>query len=678
MSTSAVVQNEVNQSSQEPSWRTIHRVVFPEGGDVDIMPLYADFASARHVQTQTGNASSEPNPARSLALPAAETHPDYVLDRRRMVLPAHQRVSFGTYFNAFPASYWQAHTNVRSVRLSVLLDGEATVTVYRSTARGIINRVSSQRVGEVEGFSLSLDLPVTNFGDGGWYWFDLSAGSAGVTLQDAHWSVPAAEGFTEGKLNVAVTTFNRPDYCVRNLKTIAASDELLDVLHRVLVTDQGTQKVVSEDGFHEAEEQLAGRLRVLEQPNLGGSGGFARGMLETLQDEPASYVMLLDDDVEMETEGILRAVQFADFTREPTIVGGHMFNLYERSVLHHFGEHVNRYRFSYGSSPNTEEAHDFSASNLRDTPWMHRRIDVDYNGWWMCLIPTDVIKDIGLALPVFIKWDDVEYGVRAQANGYRTVSLPGAAVWHMPWTEKDDTIDWQAYYHQRNRWLATMLYSPYKRGGRMPQESFAVDIRHLLSMQYSAVELRLRALEDLLEGPEHLHRSIGTKLPEVRAVRATFDDARILPDPAEFPPVKRIKPPRKGKGPAQAHSIPAALVKVATGALHQLKRVPAEAQQHPEERVAAMDARWWRLSQLDSALVTSSDGSGVSWHKRDTAKVRSLALRSAKLHRRLLAEWDSLAASYQAALPQFTSQEAWKETFGLTGGKSDTPGGSSQ
>ena len=45
---------------------------------------------------------------------------------------------------------------------------------------------------------------------------------------------------------------------------------------------------------------------------------------------------------------------------------------------------------------------------------MHRRIDVDYNGWWMCLIPTSIlIREIGLALPVFIKWDDVEYGIRA-------------------------------------------------------------------------------------------------------------------------------------------------------------------------------------------------------------------------------------------------------------------------
>ncbi len=61
--------------------------------------------------------------------------------------------------------------------------------------------------------------------------------------------------------------------------------------------------------------------------------------------------------------------------------------------------------------------------NLRNTPWLHRRVDVDYNGWWMCLIPTAVIKEIGLSLPLFLKWDDAEYGLRAN-RGLRYRVLP--------------------------------------------------------------------------------------------------------------------------------------------------------------------------------------------------------------------------------------------------------------
>ncbi|WP_104179082.1 glycosyltransferase [Arthrobacter sp. B0490] len=660
----SIVSKEMDAATDETSaalWKTVHRVVFPTDGDTDTLPLYVDFNAAQRVVDDQHRSARAGAGTTAVVAQHSTQRSDFIIDRRSLRLPAYRRVSFGTYFNAFPASYWRAHTDVAQVRLTVETDAEASVVIYRSSARGTSNRVQSVHVDA--GSPVAVDLPITAFGDGGWYWFDLVAAEDDVTLQRAEWAVPQPEGFEAGTLSVAVTTFNRPDYCVRHLSTFAESEDLLGVLDRLIITDQGTQKVRDQDGFDEAAATLGDKFTLLEQGNLGGSGGFARGMHETVNDGRSKYVMLLDDDVLVETEGILRAANFADFTRKPTIVGGHMFNLYERSVLHSFGEEVNEYRYFWGPVSNTFEAHDFSSSNLRTTPWMHRRVDVDFNGWWMCLIPTSIIREIGLALPVFIKWDDAEYGIRAKAHGYRTVSLPGAAVWHMPWTEKDDTIDWQAYYHQRNRWLAAMLYSPYKHGGRMPRESFAVDVRHLLSMQYSAVELRLNALEDLLDGPSHLHATIGAKLPEIRKRRADFDDARINKNIAEFPDIKRVKPPKKGLKPTPPRTLRSALVKAGTGALRQVRPARPEASVRPEANVPAMDARWWRLSQLDSALVSSADGSGASWYKRDSAKFQSMLRRSVILHQRLLSRWDDLADEYQRALPEFTSQEAWAETF---------------
>lgn len=36
---------------------------------------------------------------------------------------------------------------------------------------------------------------------------------------------------------------------------------------------------------------------------------------------------------------------------------------------------------------------------------------------------------------------------------------PGAAIWHMAWSDKDDAIDWQAYFHLRNRLVVAALHS---------------------------------------------------------------------------------------------------------------------------------------------------------------------------------------------------------------------------
>ena len=256
---------------------------------------------------------------------------------------------------------------------------------------------------------------------------------------------------------------------------------------------------------------------------------------------------MLDDDVECETEGIIRAITFGDLCRRPTLVGGHMFSLFAKARMHSFGEKVEPYRFWWGAAPGVFPDWDLAGRNLRSARWLHARVDVDYNGWFMCLIPTQVIDEIGLSLPIFIKWDDAEYGLRAKAAGYPTVTFPGAAVWHVPWTDKNDALDWQSYFHQRNRFIAALLHSKYPHGGRMVQESFNHQVKHLVSMQYSTVELRHQALLDVLAGPGRLHEELGTKLPEIRTLAKQFTDARVESDRDAFPEIKRTKLPRKGR-----------------------------------------------------------------------------------------------------------------------------------
>ncbi|WP_159448772.1 glycosyltransferase [Demequina sp. NBRC 110053] len=642
----AVEQAEAEQAS-EVIRRVVHRVVLPPDADPDTLPLYVDFTMAR--------AEEKIHAAVAPAEAGAE-----VTGRRSLRLNGGAEASFGAYFSAFPAGYWRRWTDVAEVRLSVRLSGAGTIAVHKSNARGNAQRV---RLVRTDDGVIDVDLSLAPFGDGGWYWFDLYASDGDVTLESAEWSVDGSYARKVGTASIAITTFNRPDYCVAQLHKLGQDQTLTETVDRIYVVDQGNQLVQDQPDFEEAAARLGERLAVVRQGNLGGSGGFSRGMTETLEAGDSDYVMLLDDDIVSEPEGIVRAVAFGDFARTPTIVGGHMFSMYEKSTLHAFGERVNRYSFWWGGLENTEERHDFSLAPLRTTPWLHQRVDVDYNGWWMCLIPVEALRAVGLSLPVFIKWDDAEYCLRAADAGIPTVSLPGAAVWHVPWVDKDDAIDWQAYYHQRNRWLAAMLHSPYNGGGALPRVSFTSDVKHLLQLQYSAVELRLKALEDLLEGPEHLHATIGTTLPEVRALRAQFTDAVIEKDPGAFPLTRRHRPPSRGKLPSQPKGAPAALASALTGALKQLRSVRPQALEIPEERIATTAAKWWRLSHLDSAVVTSADGTGASMYVRDPKKFRAYLRRSARLHQRLARQWGPLSRQYRAAMPAFTSPEEWRVTF---------------
>ena len=207
----------------------------------------------------------------------------------------------------------------------------------------------------------------------------------------------------------------------------------------------------------------------------------------------------------------------------------------------------------------------------------------------MCLIPRRVLDEIGLGMPLFIKWDDAEYGLRAAEHGYPTVSMPGVAVWHVPWTDKNDALDWQAYFHQRNRTVAALLHSPYPFGGRLVRESFNHQIKHLLAMQYSVAEMRLLALEDVLAGPDQLHPDIVTKLSDVRAMRAAHTDAQTKPHPNAFPVPRRAKPPKHGHEPGDPRGHLGALLAAARGALRQLRPV--------RELATSTPRRGWRRAR---------------------------------------------------------------------------------
>jgi galactofuranosylgalactofuranosylrhamnosyl-N-acetylglucosaminyl-diphospho-decaprenol beta-1,5/1,6-galactofuranosyltransferase len=674
------------ETSEGRGVRVLQRVVFPTQGNLDVVPLYVETKTGHGADPSTRGdddrsergknrqetdetaatvATAVPGEAQSairfgVDRPARDAGD--LPGRRGAVVVAGQRVSFGAYFNAFPASYWRRWSTVDEVLLRVRLTGDATVIVYRSTARGHSHPVESLHVDSEEPEDLEIRLPLTQFIDGGWYWFDLASGSRDTTLLQAEWAAET-DRVASGTVSIGITTFNRPDFCVDQLRTLGRTHEVLDVLDQIYLVDQGTDRVEDHEDFAEASKGVADRLQVVAQGNLGGSGGFSRAMDETVSAGDSTYVLLLDDDVVTEPEGILRAVTFADLARRPTIVGGHMFSLYDRSVIHAYGETVGRYSWWWGAAPQTKHGHDFGRRSLRHTPWLHRRVDGDYNGWWMCLIPTETVRECGLALPVFIKWDDAEYGLRAGEAGYPTVSMPGVAVWHVPWHDKNDALDWQAYYHQRNRALAALLHSPYERGGGLVAENFEHQVKHLLSMQYSTAELRLRAIEDLLAGPEHLHREILTKMGELRAVRKDFPDAQAQTDLESFPPVRRRKPPRRGKDPQPPTNKVSLLVKAAMGAARQVAPVASFSRRHPQQSVPFQDAEWWLLSNVDSALVSAADGTSAAWYQRDPERFRDLLQRSVTLHAQLLREWPRLREQYREAASDFTSPERWRETF---------------
>jgi galactofuranosylgalactofuranosylrhamnosyl-N-acetylglucosaminyl-diphospho-decaprenol beta-1,5/1,6-galactofuranosyltransferase len=646
--------------------RVLQRLIMPLEPTPDIVPLYVEAQAARSGTSTAsfglGTAETETREASGRTTLSAQPDLEELSARHSVEVASHSVRSFGTYFNAFPAAYWRRWTPVRQVRLSVSTSGSGQVIVYRSNARGAIQRHEVRFVHETT--ESVFDLPLTAFGDGGWYWFDVIAGPEPVTLVNAQWTADADLARTEGTFSIGMTTMNKVPYCLDNIGLISRDEDLRAKLDVMYVVDQGSDRLRDHEELEPLQAAMGEQLELIEQGNIGGSGGFSRGMYEAATNGSSTYVINCDDDIDIEPESLLRMITFADYTTTPMLVGAHMFDLNNRSVLHAFGEGVDPWSIQPRIvSPGGRLGHDFAVEPLRSTPWLHRRADVDYNGWWTCLIPTETVRAIGLSLPVFIKWDDAEYGLRARAAGYPTVSLPGAAVWHITWTDKNDALDWQIYFHERNRIITALLHSVYQRGGHVITESQGIDFKHLLSMQYYTEAARLKAQEDVLRGPGVLHGEIGTKLPELRALTKAFDDSVTKKDASQFPSVRITKPPRKGRGfaPPRRSRLPAWTV---TALARQLLAPPTDtSRRHPQAEIAHQDAKWWTLSHYDSAVVSNAEGTQLAWYKRRPEHVRDMLTRTLRTHAELYRRWNQLREQYRSAIADLTSFGAWEETF---------------
>lgn len=626
------------------------------------------------------------------------------LSRTSCTIPGGTEISFESYFNAFPASYWRRWSQLDDVQLRIELTGDARVDIYRSKIDGSRIAVTGDVVETDESGrgTAEFTISLAPFEDGGWIWFDITCESA-VTIHSAGWyATKPAEGqvlvsdatltdpttgaekrysagdvlpVAEPRVTVGIPTFNRPTDAVAALEALS-SDPVVDaVIDAVIMPDQGDKHPADEPGFPAVEAHFGDRLRICPQGNLGGSGGYSRIMYEARHAERGTdspFILYMDDDIQIEPDAVLRSLAAARYATSPMLIGGQMLNLQERSHLHTMGEVIDRGSFMWTAAPHTHYDHDFYKHPLRDrgsygnnasgeeidSKDLHRRIDVDYNGWWMCMIPRVVAETIGQPLPLFIKWDDGEFGLRAKDAGFPTASWPGIAIWHMAWSDKDDAIDWQAYFHLRNRLIVAAIQHDGSPRGIITSMAKAT-AKHLLCLEYSTVAIQNEAMKDFLAGPEQLFGILDTALPRINKLRKNYSDAQVLPSATALP-----APSGGPAGLTEIPTNPVAKIKTLTRGLLNNSR-PADARHHhtPQVNLPPIEARWFSLSRVDGATVTTADGRGVVYRKRDRGQMIALAKDSARLQKEVAARFDEMRTRYRAAHPELTSREAWAKIF---------------
>jgi len=571
-----------------------------------------------------------------------------VAQRRRSeaFLDFHATVSTNTYFGRFPASYWQRWTAVTEVRVTAQIAGRGRISVIASDIYGDPRTVVVAEV--TDDPCLDLTARIDRFLDGGALWLEMTTGPDQMTVSDVRWTVELLEKVRP--VAVVICTFNRADDCATTLTALGADEDAIVDVDAVYVVDQGTDRVETLEKFQQVAAQLGDKLVYLTQPNLGGAGGFTRGLYEVAAAVGVEHanVIFMDDDVLCEPEVLIRLNAFANRTVEPAIVGAQMLHLLHPDRLHVGAEYADLGELQAGIA--TPKALVNSDMTLHK---QERRVDGLYNGWWTCLIPAEVVASVGYPLPLFFQWDDIEYGYRARTAGFATVTLPGAGLWHADFAWKD-WDEWHRYFNIRNALVTAALHSEFN-SKRMAQKLMRQIAHSIAGMQYGLALTLVMAAEDFLVGPSILQDGGVDAAATVRRERAKFTETQ-----------RRQASALSGLGAADVGIVNAAPEPSRTG-LVLAKRLLDQVRGRTNKAPAAIpqaDAHWWHVGKFETAVVTDASQEGVRVRRRDVAAGRKLFARASRTCYRLAREGNKVSQQYRDAMPELTSRENWTRLFG--------------
>ena len=416
-------------------------------------------------------------------------------------------ISFDTSFGVFAAGRWRRLTSVDCLSVTVHAVGSGRIELVgvSSVARGVSLR---EKIVASTGISSSgkTTIEVSDFAKTsiGTYFIRVSAEQSDVVVSGGQWTT-TTKAPREVRLSLSVTTFNRQDYVKPTVAKVLQLVENIDSLRdrmRILVVDNARN--ISFDTAPNAP------ITVVQNPNLGGAGGFARGIIHLRDEGWSTHVLLMDDDITLEPEALVRTFALFTFARDEKLcVHGAMLSEEQAWMQFEAGSKY-RWRSLYplraiGREDDLRER----KLALRDA----REKKFAYTAWWYTAFPISITRDN--PLPVFVRGDDVAFGL--MHTGKHSVTMNGVIVWHADFGLKNNPSS--LYYEKRNFAIVDTLVFANHHWWHLARRFIALCFRNLFSMRYASVEYMILGVRAYLAGPEALmatdHSALHDELRKV-------------------------------------------------------------------------------------------------------------------------------------------------------------------
>ena len=546
-------------------------------------------------------------------------------------LVAGAELSFDTSFGVFHAGRWRRLTSVGSVVARVVATGSGRVEVV-SVHRGSERVVASAVLG-----AHSIDLAVGSLRDtqfGMLYVRIVATGACEVHRVEWRTDSPATH---DVRLSLSITTFNRQAYVIPTVKKVLALVRSLPDLNgrvRVLVVDNANNV--------DFDEPPCDDLNVVPNRNLGGAGGFARGLMWLRQQRWATHVLFMDDDISLETEALVRTVALFAYARDPQLcIHGAMLSEERQWMQFEAGsKYLWRSLYPLRALGQEDDLRDRSLV-LRDA----KEKRFAYSAWWYTAFPIGITKDN--PLPVFVRGDDVAFGL--MHTGRHTVTLNGIAVWHADFHLKNNPSS--LFYEMRNFATIDTLVFDRHRWWHLGQRFLALSFRNLFGFRYASAEYMIRGMRAYLAGPQALAEVDHTALhDELRRVTEE-KPAPLSPEHAAVTMSTPLPKPVRLIGFVLSLPLVGGFLLPRSVRSRELRTAPIDS------RAVGLALRHeqilYRHDRLPEGFVCARDGARFRALWRDVFGVLAELARN----------YGRLKREYRTAYPALVSDEAWQRRF---------------
>ncbi len=244
-------------------------------------------------------------------------------------------------------------------------------------------------------------------------------------------------------LGIVICNFNKVDYLKGCLETLYKSN-FENLTYDVIVVDNA-----STDGSPDFIKENYPQIILLEnETNIGGSGGFDRGIRYTMQKE-YDYVVLLDNDILLEVNTILNLYKYIKINPKVGVVGSKICTIDNKDILQELGGFIDfEEKFSFY---NPLKYH-------KDDSFLPEVVICDYVPACCMITSKEVLKKIGsFNTNHFIYWDDMDWCTRVKKMGYEIHAINRSRVFHkMGLPNHINTFS--IYYLERNRIMFFLKY----------------------------------------------------------------------------------------------------------------------------------------------------------------------------------------------------------------------------